>query len=219
MWLRDFLPRQLDEIGLKARIWSYGYNSRTAFSAAVTDVTDEAGMLLDRIQGERISREDKNRRIVFVAHSLGGILMKKVRLKTVSRGNRAHLDEAMLIRIIDFSSLQAMILAQERSRLYGGLLSKVYGVVFLGTPHRGSDLAWWATFAAEIIRTVQLGMGTNTHYVSALKRNSTEFANISQQWVERSENLQIRTFFETERLSGLLVSNISTYTSDQLQGG
>lgn len=79
MWLRDFLPRQLDAVGLKARTWSYGYDSRTALSAAVTDITDEAGMFLDRIQGERITLEDKSRRIVFVAHSLGGILVKKVR--------------------------------------------------------------------------------------------------------------------------------------------
>ncbi|KAK2613542.1 hypothetical protein N8I77_000449 [Diaporthe amygdali] len=176
MWLKDFIPWQLDDAGLKARTWSYGYNSRTAFSAAVTDITDEAGMLLDRIQGERITHEDKKRHIVFVAHSLGGILVKK-----------------------------AMVLAQERSKLYGDLLSKVYGVIFLGTPHRGSDLAWWATFAAEILRTIQLGSGTNTAYVSALKRNSTEFANISQQWVERSEAVQIRTFYETERLAGVLV--------------
>lgn len=110
-----------------------------------------------------------------------------------------------------------MILAQERSKLYGDLLSKIHGVVFLGTPHRGSDLAWWATFAAEILRTVQLGTGTNTHYVSALKRNSTEFANISQQWVERSEGVQIRTFFETERLSGVLVSSPLACTSHRLQ--
>lgn len=90
MWLRDFLPQQLDAVGLKARTWSYGYDSRTAFSAAVTDITDEAGMFLDRIQGERITHEDKSRRIVFVAHSLGGILVKKVRntvlVRTLSCG-------------------------------------------------------------------------------------------------------------------------------------
>ncbi|KAI0101579.1 hypothetical protein GGR51DRAFT_529441 [Nemania sp. FL0031] len=176
MWLRDFLPFQLDEIELKARIWSYGYNSKTAFSTAVSDITDEASILLDRIQGERISDADKKRRIVFVAHSLGGILVKK-----------------------------AMVLAQERYRIYGDLLSKIHGVVFLGTPHRGSDLAWWATFAANMLKAVQLGRGTNTAYVSGLRRNSEEFAHISQQWVERSADLQIRTFYETERLSGVLV--------------
>lgn len=79
MWLRDFLPQKLDKVGLKARIWSYGYDSRTAFSAAITDITVEADMFLDRMQGERIKNEDKDRPIIFIAHSLGGIIVKKVR--------------------------------------------------------------------------------------------------------------------------------------------
>lgn len=101
-----------------------------------------------------------------------------------------------------------MIIAQERSKVYGDLLSHIHGIIFLGTPHRGSDLAWWATFAAEILKAGQLGLGrgTNTAYVEALKKNSAEFSHISQQWIERSETLQIRTFYETEKLSGILVS-------------
>lgn len=116
-----------------------------------------------------------------------------------------------------FSLFKAMILAHERSLVYGHLLSKIHGVVFLGTPHRGSDSAWWATFAAQSLRTVQLGTGTNTHYVSALKRNSTEFAHISQQWLERGAGVRIRTFFETERLSGIVVSNLPTCSSQHLE--
>ena len=57
---------------------SYGYNSRTAFSKAVTDINDEAAMLLDRLDGERQSKDQKTRPIIFVSHSLGGIVVKKV---------------------------------------------------------------------------------------------------------------------------------------------
>jgi surfactin synthase thioesterase subunit len=59
---------------------SYGYNSRTAFSKAVTDIHDEAAMLLDRLKGERQHEDEKARPIIFVSHSLGGIVVKKVGL-------------------------------------------------------------------------------------------------------------------------------------------
>jgi hypothetical protein len=60
-------------------VLSYGYDSDTAFSKAVTDIDDIAGMLLDRLAGERQSPVEKSRAIIFVAHSLGGIVVKKVR--------------------------------------------------------------------------------------------------------------------------------------------
>jgi hypothetical protein len=98
-----------------------------------------------------------------------------------------------------------MIIAHERSSEYRELLGSIKAVMFLGTPHRGSDAAYWATYAANVLKVLQLGRGTNTFFVSALQRNSTEFANISQQWIERAAPLRIRTFYETERLLGELV--------------
>ena len=62
---------------------SYGYNSRTTFSKAVTDINDEAVMLLDRLNGERQSKDQKARPIIFVSHSLGGIIVKKVRVLSI----------------------------------------------------------------------------------------------------------------------------------------
>jgi hypothetical protein len=62
---------------------SYGYNSRTAFSKAVTDINDEAAMLLDRLNGERESKDQKVRPIIFVSHNLGGIIVKKVRVLSI----------------------------------------------------------------------------------------------------------------------------------------
>ena len=74
LWLRDFLPAEIPT----ARLFSYGYDSWTAFSKAVTNITDEAAMLLDRLDGERQGAA-KMRPIIFVSHSLGGIIVKKVR--------------------------------------------------------------------------------------------------------------------------------------------
>lgn len=78
-WLRHFLPVQLQEAGIVARVMSYGYDSSTAFTKAVTDIDDVAGMLLDRLDGDRQSQAEKSRPIIFIAHSLGGIVVKKVR--------------------------------------------------------------------------------------------------------------------------------------------
>jgi hypothetical protein len=78
-WLRDFLPQQLEDEGIPARVMSFGYDSRTAFTKAVTDIDDVANMLLDRVKGERESIEEKSRPLIYIAHSLGGIVVKKVR--------------------------------------------------------------------------------------------------------------------------------------------
>jgi hypothetical protein len=78
-------------------------------------------------------------------------------------------------------------------------------LVFFGVPHRGADIAYWGNFAANLLKITQLGFGTNTRFVEALKRNSAIFAEISQQFIERGDHLPIRTFYETEKLLNQLV--------------
>ena len=98
-----------------------------------------------------------------------------------------------------------MIIAHERSSIYAKVLDSIQALVFFGVPHRGSDLAYWSTYAARLISTVQLGLGTNKSFVEALTRNSQTFADISQSFTERAAPLKIKTFYETEKLHGLLV--------------
>lgn len=53
--------------------------------------------------------------------------------------------------------LQALVLAHERLDLYGHLLNSVRSVIFFGVPHRGSDVAFWAAFAASLLQHALLG--------------------------------------------------------------
>jgi len=76
LWLRDFLPSQIPE----ARIMSFGYNADTANSKAVTDIDDVATDLLNRLGRERLGQA-KTRPILFICHSLGGIVVKKACLR------------------------------------------------------------------------------------------------------------------------------------------
>lgn len=117
--------------------------------------------------------------MIFVAHSLGGIVVKK-----------------------------ALIIANERSSLYGLILERVHGIAFMGTPHRGSDLAYWTTYLANILRVAQFGTATNSRLLADLQKNSRTLADISKQFVERGRDLNILTFFEQELYHGILVSQM-----------
>jgi hypothetical protein len=73
-WLKDLLP---DEIP-NARIMSFGYNSEVALSKSIGDIDTFADQLLNRVLLERPSEQQRRRPIIFVCHSLGGIVVKKV---------------------------------------------------------------------------------------------------------------------------------------------
>lgn len=88
--------------------------------------------------------------------------------------------------------------------------------VFFGVPHRGADSAYWANSAANFVKFAQLGSGANTNFVAALQRKSETFADISQQFIERGALLTIRTFYETERLYGVLVCWAPIFVSNFL---
>jgi hypothetical protein len=72
-WPRDFVPLQLPQAGIMA----FGYNTNTAFSKATTDIEQVANMLMIRVHGCRQLPEERTRPIIFICHSLGGIVMKK----------------------------------------------------------------------------------------------------------------------------------------------
>jgi hypothetical protein len=75
----------------------------------------------------------------------------------------------------------------------------------MGTPHRGSDSAYWFDFLARLLHTAQFGTGTNIRLLPALQKNSEALGKISQQSIERLEKLMIRTFYETQKYLGFLV--------------
>jgi len=76
LWLRDLLPEQVPQ----ARILTYGYDAYTRGRDQLADesVHDLAKDLVSSLATERRISDTERRPIIFVAHSLGGIVLKSV---------------------------------------------------------------------------------------------------------------------------------------------
>ena len=124
LWLQDFLPLSIPE----ARIFTFGYNAGLAFSVSTSKIDGFAQHLLEQLWACRRDFPDARRPIIFICHSLGGLVFK-----------------------------QTMIIAHERSDWYESLSRDVCGVMFMDTPHRGSDLTFRSKFFRSIADTITLG--------------------------------------------------------------
>jgi len=108
---KQFWPKDLADDCSSAIVWSVGYDSSpTKWTGHNMPLLDRANSLLDLLDANEIG----SRPIVFIAHSLGGLLVKA--MLRASADTPASQDKAALHR-------------------------NTKGVVFFSTPHTGSSLA------------------------------------------------------------------------------
>jgi len=79
-----------------------------------------------------------------------------------------------------------------------------YGIVFLGTPHMGADLARWGKMAEMLVRlvTTKNWVDSNDALIKALGRNSETLQNITDSFVGLS--MKFDMFFFWEELKTLI---------------
>lgn len=79
MWLRDTLPNGITSGDRKriARIMIYGFNSRLVNSDSFENLEDLSTTFHSHIR--TITYDDSFKPIVFIAHSLGGLIVKQAR--------------------------------------------------------------------------------------------------------------------------------------------
>lgn len=68
----------------------------------------------------------------------------------------------------------------------------------MGTPHRGSTVAWWETLVAKVIFPVEL----RRDLMSALEPDSSPFQTIAEGFRLRADNLKIFSYYERMKTEG-----------------
>ncbi|KAF8243918.1 hypothetical protein K440DRAFT_560321 [Wilcoxina mikolae CBS 423.85] len=104
MWLRDALPEDVDGL----RVLTYGFNSGLVESTSIASIQSYAKEFLLGLVG---ARDDVDRPLVFVAHSLGGLVVK-----------------------------QALVEAASGEALHLNILKSTAGLLFFGVPNRGLSI-------------------------------------------------------------------------------
>ncbi|MCJ1398925.1 hypothetical protein MMC11_002126 [Xylographa trunciseda] len=168
-WPQKWLPNEPTISA--ARILSFGYNA--AFQSTSTgnrNVLNISDFAKDLLFGMKFATGDGGKQlnmgqvpIIFVAHSMGGLVVKK-----------------------------ALILGQFDQH-YKDVVQAVRAVLFLSTPHRGTNLA----LALNRILTVSIFGHSAKQYISELENNSITLQDINEQFRSLAPRLAIISFFET----------------------
>lgn len=127
-----------------------------------------AQTLIANLALERKSEEVEEHPIIFVAHSLGGILVK---------------------RALELSNdLQSKNADDNRS-----IFVSTYGIVFLGTPHNGADPAKWGLILQGMVTALvpKKIMHSESQLVKTLQSNNETLQNINLHFLDIYQKFKI----------------------------
>lgn len=176
-WPPNLLPIYLP----KARLLTFGYDAYAVRKtvASASRLVDHAANLLTDLTNERPPPDASQRRIIFVAHSSGGLVCKEAILQ--SRDNpEAHLR---------------------------GIFDSVIGIAFMGTPHGGAWMAHWSKIPAHALgfvkstnKSILETLETNDQL---LESNQLKFWSTVRERHQGGKQLEVTCFFETLPFPGV----------------
>lgn len=162
-WIADraFLGNLYDS----ARIMTFGYNSNVFQNVTTNRVITHANDLIEGLWARRYNCN--GRPLIFVAHSLGGLIVKR-----------------------------ALILCQDEDR-FKDIQEMTRSVIFMGTPHEGSDQAKNLKVAQKIVSLVHAGQDIK-NVTKELQAYSETTMDINKSFMRKaSRNLTLLCFCET----------------------
>lgn len=185
-WPQTLLPPRLP----KARILTHGYDAYVVRVpvASANRLSDHAANLVAKLTANRALADAPTRPLIFVAHSLGGLVCKEALL--LSQAN----PEPHLRYIFECTK----------------------GVVFMGTPHKGSWMAGWGKIPVSALglakfvnKSLLEVLETNNQYLESIQ---SRFMAMVRQEREGGRPLGITCFVEELPLgpvAGLVVGKES----------
>ncbi|KAI0016123.1 hypothetical protein F4780DRAFT_760925 [Xylariomycetidae sp. FL0641] len=175
-WPIDLLSQDLPG----ARILSFGYDADVAKlvgAVGKSNLRDHASTLVGEYGALRLRLgHERPRRLIIAAHSLGGLVAKK-----------------------------ALCVSAESPVPDSQLLDRdTIGVCFLGTPHRGSELADYATIILRVLKTTRKRI--NHKIVEVLQPNSEVLNDLHESfslWLLRNQDRSsVACFYEEHEMPG-----------------
>ncbi|KAG8815662.1 hypothetical protein FRC17_000630, partial [Serendipita sp. 399] len=164
MWLRDLLPIDIPN----ARILTYGYDADTrSFGHTSTQtVLRHAREFAECLWQQR--KPHPERPIIFLAHSLGGIILKRA----LGHCNSRNINSARNLRDITTSTI---------------------AVLFFGTPHSGAN----GVGAAELMhQLLSVYMSTNNKILRHLRRESGMLEDVQDHYFPVSQRVETIFLYE-----------------------
>ena len=133
LWLREILPSKIPT----ARIWTWGYDSRTYSQShreplTIKKLYDHGRELVSDIDLERRDDGTEKRPIIFITHGLGGIVVKTVS-STYPLFRYSRISNLKVKALLHSDHVRPGHLEKERS-----VKLSTYGIIFLGCPHQGA---------------------------------------------------------------------------------
>ncbi|KAL8365058.1 hypothetical protein RB595_004057 [Gaeumannomyces hyphopodioides] len=86
VWLRDFLPKDMPNI----RVLLYGYDTTLPGCRSKQSIEDLGATFLEQVIAFRAEDGTSRRPIIFIGHSLGGLLIKEALVRARNRSNNAY---------------------------------------------------------------------------------------------------------------------------------
>jgi hypothetical protein len=177
VWLRDFAPEDIPQ----ARFITYGYDTAVVASDSNQGIRELAHTLLDELTEFRRSTQTQQRSLLFVCHSLGGVVLKEA-LVMSSKATEPKQEEWLEV------------------------VKVTYGLVFMGVPNLGlrhSQLETVVRGQANEAFIKDLLVKSDGEASQFLKHLTREFAGLDRR---RSLPFDIISYYETVRSPTIVVS-------------